>query len=151
MVIFGAAVFCTAAAAGADKVAPPLIRPGLWEREVDNLGPVARHCVGENFTLKEWAEMTLARLFACGDLDLNQDGERLRGEQSCAIKSQRLTHRLTLQTVFTGSYTDKFQVQATAVYEPPLLGHERVDTTQTARRLGPCARGQQAGDLILRW
>lgn len=129
----------------------PQRRPGLWE--VRSVGAQAsglestKLCVGpDTDTATQHLDRSVGRRGSCEFGPFEPAGEAWLAESVC--REGRTT--VSSRSVATGDFEHRYRIDTVVQYDPPLAGTRREDKDALeARWLGPCARGQKPGDIVV--
>lgn len=144
------AVACGATHA-ADSRDHPKRRIGLWE--IRSVGaqasglPPTQFCVGERTdTPSAHLDRSVGKRGSCEFGAFERAGNAWLAESVCREGRTVVSSR----SVATGDFVHRYRIDTQVTYEPPLAGVRREDKDALeARWLGPCARGQKAGDIVV--
>lgn len=146
------ALACVAAAtqARADDDFPKR-RAGLWE--VRSVGaqasglPPTRFCVGDGTdSAQSHLDRSVGERGSCTLGAFRRAGEAWMAESVCREARTVVTSR----AIATGDFERAYRIDTLVSYDPPLAGMRREDRDALeARWLGPCARGQKPGDIVV--
>lgn len=129
----------------------PKRRPGLWE--IRSVGaqasglPATKFCVGERTdTAAAHLDRTVGERGACEFGPFRRAGSSWLAESVCREGRTVVSSR----SVAAGDFVHSYRIDTLVTYEPPLGGTKRNDKDALeARWLGPCTRGQKAGDVVV--
>ncbi|HEY1326698.1 MAG TPA: DUF3617 family protein [Casimicrobiaceae bacterium] len=128
----------------------PKLRPGLWEmkRSADRAGPggqAMKICLDESLQ-REMYDMGLGTMKGmCSKHDFKLSGNRGTGDFVCTVNGSTWHSKSTM--TINGDVGYRTEVDTT--FDPPVNGQSTAHTVMEARYTGPCAAGQQPGDVTL--
>ena len=130
----------------------PTRKPGLWEIRMTHSGPgagqVIKQCVDAETDAKmlqmsgsvgEQMGMT------CSKKNTREHGGVYIVESDCAMAGSRTITK----TVISGDFNSTYKADTTITQDPPIMGNAVTKMSQTAKWVGPCASGQEPGDVIM--
>jgi len=125
----------------------PKLAPGLWEMkstiaEMGGLGQSLQICIGEDGG--DLAAQAAKASGECSRRDVSRNGSQIVLNAICPVEGSTATVHAT----FSGDFSSHFTGDVRSTYSPPMHGLASTTMQQEARRLGPCAAGQKAGEVV---
>lgn len=122
-------------------------QPGLWEINTESNGraiPPIKQCIDEA-TDKEMQAMGNEMSKNCKKKEMNKSGDTYTMDSECNFSGTTISSHGT----FKGDFTSSYQGEFTSTYNPPMMGKKNGSTKISAKWLGECTAGMQAGDMIM--
>ena len=121
--------------------------PGLWQMQTSivqmgGMGMGYRVCIGDEV---DDLLMQPEENVECREFSYRRDGDRLIYNATCDADGSEAR----VEGVFTGDIRRNYQGNIATTFTPPLEGIARTDMTLNAQWIGPCAPGQQSGDVVI--
>lgn len=145
-----AALLCALAAllslpAGAADL--PKRKSGLWEIHtrvtgMPDTGPV-KICIDE--AKDNLLQDPAGQKPDCSTMDIKQSAGKITVRTVCRMDKTTVT----TTGVLTGDFSQGYRSDMSIRYDPPMPGMGETKVAQETRWLGPCAKGQKPGDVIL--
>jgi len=131
----------------------PSRKPGLWEIESSHGGTAGdgghkvKQCIdaSTDAAMMQSSQGTGGKDGKCAKQEIHKAGETYVIDSDCTVMGRHvMTHG-----VFKGDFDSHYTAEVNSTFDPPAAGVAERSTTLTARWLGPCAPGQEPGDLIM--
>ena len=138
------------AAATTAAAEAPARKSGLWEitnkmGEPMPMTQTMQQCIDEKTDkLTEQSGMREAQQ-RCSKNEVKREGNKVVSESVCTVEGTTATTRAE----FTGDFSSNYKGSVTTTYNPPMHGMKAMQSTISARWLGPCQAGQKPGDVMM--
>ncbi|MBP7490004.1 MAG: DUF3617 family protein [Azospira sp.] len=125
----------------------PKRKSGLWEIHTQIVGAPSpgpmKMCVDAN--TDNLMQEQPGQKPDCSAMDVKQSGNKVTIHTVCRMDKTTVT----TDGVLIGDFSSGYKSDMTMRYSPPLQGMKETRMTQETRWLGPCAKGQKPGDIIM--
>lgn len=152
--LFALSLLCLAASATAVELPAnlPKRKAGLWEMQMGMAG-------GQSQTMKvcldEATDKAMYQMGAqmsgsmCSKFALSVQGGAVVADGVCSLPGPQgnITMTSHSETRFQGD--SAYQTTGHVKYDPAVMGHSEADVSSSGRWMGPCAKDQKPGDMIL--